>query len=80
MDFWELVEVERSGGKIKENKMSPILKQFLLKLVYALVGCGIATTIAFLSSNPLLFGGSTALIVALLTALEEYLFPAQPTA
>lgn len=59
--------------------MNANTKEFFLKTLYAVAGLVIVSFISFLNSNPLMFGGSTAIIVGILSVIEQQFFPSGTT-
>lgn len=60
--------------------MNQNLKEFILKFLYSVAGLLVASAIPFVNSNAALFGGSAAIIVAVLAVIEQSFFPSTPTA
>jgi hypothetical protein len=59
--------------------MSPVLKEFLYKTGYGVIGLVISALVPFLNQNPAILGSSTVVIAGILAAVEEYFFPSTST-
>ena len=54
--------------------MSENIKEFLLKLLYTVIGLLLSSAVSFLHANDAVFGTSTAVIVGILSVVEQVWF------
>jgi hypothetical protein len=58
--------------------MNENLKEFLLKTGYAVAGLIVSSLVPFLNANPATLGSATAIIVGILSVVEQEFFPSTP--